>query len=140
MITGVLNHSLTRAVCWYLCFFLVCIHVVPSTANASFISTAPHVTGDLIDSTSGSLQTDLEKKLIAERLAAIGLSTEEISVRVEDLSGEELEAIVSALDELQAGGNKRFGLEEELRWLIIIDVALFINPVWAFMLAFPFFL
>ena len=113
--------------------------MVPSTAIASFISTAPHVTGDLINSTSGSLQTDLEKKLIAERLAAIGLSTEEISVRVEDLSGEELEAIVSALDELQAGGNKRFGLEEELRWLIIIDVALF-DPVWALVLAFPFFL
>jgi hypothetical protein len=77
---------------------------VPSSSYASFISSVPKVTDDQNERAFDSLQANLERKLIAERLATIGLSSEEIRVRVESLSDEECHTILLALNELQSGG------------------------------------
>jgi hypothetical protein len=104
MITTVLNHSLTRAICWYLCIFLVGIHAVPSPAYGSFITST---TDDSNAELKASLQIFLEKELISERLAMLGLSHEEVTSRVANLSDEECRNIVSAFSQLQLGGEEQ---------------------------------
>lgn len=101
MITTLLNHSLARAVCWYLCLFLVGIQIVTSPASASFISSVPMETENSNDRTIDSLQADLERKLIAERLSMLGISSEEIDNRLEGLSDEECYYIASDLNQSQ---------------------------------------
>jgi hypothetical protein len=104
MISAVLNHSLTRAICWYLCIFLVGIHAVPSPAYGSFITST---TDDSNAELKASLQMFLEKELISERLAMLGLSHEEVTSRVANLSDEECRNIVSAFSQLQLGGEEQ---------------------------------
>ena len=105
MITGATNHPLSRAVCWCLCIFLVCIQAVPSPASASFISSVPMETGDSNDIVADSLQADLERKLVAEQLLMLGLSSEEIEDKLKSLSDEECHVIASKLEGLQIGGD-----------------------------------
>jgi hypothetical protein len=79
----------------------VCIQIVPSLANASFISSVPQVTDDPTNSTLDSLQADLERKLIAERLMQLGWSSQEIEATLLNWSDEDVHEEALNLDNIE---------------------------------------
>ena len=94
-----------RFVCWYLVVFLSGILVVPETAKAAFISPSKDALKGMDADTLGSVRLALENDLLAERLAQLGLSPEEIKERLDTLSPGEHEAVMSDFERIQAGGN-----------------------------------
>ena len=76
---------------------------------------------------SGSLQADLEKKLIAERLAMLGLSPEEINTRLAKLSNQDIHKLATELVEIQVGGDDwLFGERGFNPLLFLLGVLLFV--------------
>jgi hypothetical protein len=51
------------------------------------------------------VQRHLEGKLVTQRLAELGLTTEEVQARLSDLTDEQLHQLASNLDGLQVGGD-----------------------------------
>lgn len=59
--TRVLNHLFSKTICCYLCLFIACFQLVPSTAEASFISIAQKTIEDSYGGASDVMQSDLKK-------------------------------------------------------------------------------
>jgi hypothetical protein len=101
----ILYIPMVRLICWYLAFFLAGITLMPATVYAAFISpsevelarTAPDMISDV--------RMALENDLLTERLEALGLSSEEIAKRLENLSPEEHEAVLADIENIQSGGD-----------------------------------
>ena len=66
------------------------------------------------------IQAQLENKLIQERLGALGLSSEEVQARVQDLSDDQIHELAQNLDGLQMGGDALIAI------LIIVGVVVLV--------------
>jgi hypothetical protein len=102
--TKILRSPVARMTCWYLTFVLSGIVFLPGAVQAAFI---PTTQGELTG-TNGDLLTEvrdaLEDQLLAEKLTALGLSPEEVQVRLDSLTLEERQAVMADLEKVQAGG------------------------------------
>jgi predicted PurR-regulated permease PerM len=78
------------------------------------------------DADLDKVQRVLESKMVAKRLETLGLSTEEITQRLDKLSDEELHWFASQVDSLYPGGN---GLGLIIAVLVIILLVLVILKV-----------
>ena len=102
--TKILRSPVARMTCWYLAFVLSGIVFLPGAVQAAFIPTTEGelagTSGDLLAEVRGAL----EDQLLAEKLTALGLSPEEVQVRIDSLTLEERQAVMADLEKVQAGG------------------------------------
>ena len=94
-----------KVLCFYLALFVAGLIHVPEIAWASFIFSQSEEIRELDQEPFEVLQTFLEHELIAEKLSELGLSTNEIIQRIEQLSPEERDAVLANLEMLQKGGD-----------------------------------
>lgn len=100
-----LKNPAVRLVCWYLVLTFSGALLLPSAAQAAFLSPSR---GDLAGMDDGALaaaREALEEGVLTERLSALGLSQDEIRQRLDSLTTEEREAVMADVERIQAGGN-----------------------------------
>lgn len=99
-----LKKPAVRVICWYLVLLFSGVLSLPATAIAGFISpNSAVVTVSAAD--MSSIREDLENSLLFERLAEVGLTAEEIEIRLRDMTAEERRSVLTDLDTIQAGGD-----------------------------------
>jgi hypothetical protein len=102
---GGMDKALIRCVSWYLVLAMFIIGIAPrveaglSPSEAIALSTAERLE-DI-----AKIQKALESKLVGERLGQLGLTQEEVRVRLGSLSDRQLHEIALRADELMVGGN-----------------------------------
>jgi hypothetical protein len=106
----VLALPVVKALCLYLVLVLSGIAALPTAAHAAFISSSENVLVDMDVTSVEGIKAALENELLTERLAALGLSSEEIQARLDSLNAEERLAVMADVESLQAGGDGVGGL------------------------------
>ena len=101
----VLRYPAFRIICWYLAFTLSGLFVLPATLQAAFVSPSALTLADKDIDTLAAVREALEKDLLVEKLASLGLSPEEIKTRLDSLTPEERQAVLADIDHVQAGGD-----------------------------------
>lgn len=101
----ILQYPAVRMVCWYLAFSISGLILLPAVAQAAFISPSESVLSGLHGDTLAVVRNALEEDVLAEKLAALGLSPEEIGSRLDALTADERQAVLADMDQIQAGGN-----------------------------------
>jgi methylglyoxal synthase len=84
----------------YLVLFLVAMVPLQSWAMMAPSSDVPQRGAEL-----AQIQTQLESKLVQERLSALGLSPTEVQERMQSLTDEQVHTVAQNLDGLQMGGD-----------------------------------
>ena len=92
-----------RMVTVYLVFAFLIIGALPVKSFA-YIADSATVT-DLRGADMDKVQRALESKVVANRLLELGLSEEEVSERLAQLTDEELHQFASKVDDLSSGGS-----------------------------------
>jgi hypothetical protein len=87
----------------YLACAMLVIGMLPQDANAMLAPAMPEATSRAAD--MQQVQHVLESKVVAQRLAEVGLSEDEIQTRLGALTDEQLHSVASQLDGLQPGGD-----------------------------------
>jgi hypothetical protein len=89
---------------YYLVIAMVVIGVVPPV-EASFLSSETMKSAG--DSSRGTdlqtVQTVLERKVVHQRLADLGFTTDEIGVRISQLNDQQIHQVAQKLDEMRVG-------------------------------------
>lgn len=101
----VLRYPAVRFICWYLAFTLSGLFLLPPAANAAFISTSKGTLAALDADALTNMKTALERGVLEEKLANLGLSAGEISKRLDAMSAEERQAVLEDVNRIQAGGD-----------------------------------
>jgi hypothetical protein len=101
----VLALPVVKALCLYLVLVLSGIAALPTAAYAAFISPSENVLAEMDVTSVEGIKAALENELLTERLAALGLSSEEIQARLDSLTAEERIAVMADVEKLQAGGD-----------------------------------
>jgi hypothetical protein len=97
-----------RQLIWYLVIFFSFVPGWPAPSGASFIPSqgSPGTQDPSIRQQDlQKIQAILEKKVISQKLKEFGLTPEEVTSKLSQLSDEEIHQIASRIDELQAGGD-----------------------------------
>ncbi len=117
--TGV---CLLRMITIYLVFAVFIISAIPSPSSAMFIT--PGAGNSVADSIwdMTKVQTFLESRLVQQRLADFGLTAEEVSIRLNQLSQDQLHQIATHIDEIDYGGDALGGILSVLVIIILIIV------------------
>ncbi|MGD8353042.1 MAG: PA2779 family protein [Pseudomonadota bacterium] len=100
-----LCHPAVRLICWYLVFTLSGVFVTPLTAQAAFISPSQEILSGVKPGSLEAVKESLENGLLSEKLTALGLSPDEIRIRLDSLTPDERQAVIDDVDQIQAGGN-----------------------------------
>ncbi len=114
-----------RQLIWYLVIFFSLVPGWPAPSGASFIpSQGSPGTGDpsIRQQDLKKIQTVLEKKVVSQKLEEFGLTPEEVTSRLSQLSDQELHRIASRIDELQAGGDSALGIIVALLVIAILVI------------------
>ncbi|MHB8482764.1 MAG: PA2779 family protein [Nitrospiria bacterium] len=104
------NSFLSKTVVIYLCMALLLIGAFPADLFAMFLSSSSPVSNSSgpdpahRDQDIKNIQKILETKLLQQRLKDLGLSAEQISSRISQLSDAQLHQISSKIDSMQTGG------------------------------------
>jgi hypothetical protein len=106
----ILALPVVKALCLYLVLVLSGIAALPTAAHAAFISSSENVLVDMDVTSVEGIRVALENELLTERLAALGLSSEEIQARLDSLTTDERLAVMADVEKLQAGGDGVGGL------------------------------
>ena len=101
----VLRYPAFRVICWYLVFTLSGLFVLPATLQAAFISPSAKTLAEKDIDRLADVREALENDLLAEKLTSLGLLPEEIKARLDSLTPEERQAVLTDIDHVQAGGN-----------------------------------
>jgi hypothetical protein len=101
----ILTLPAVKVVSLYLVLALSGFAALPSAAHAAFISTSESVLAELDVTGVEGIRAALEDDLLTERLSALGLSSEEIQARLDSLTVEERQAVMTDVEKLQAGGD-----------------------------------
>jgi len=117
--TGV---CLLRMLTLYLVFALFIISAIPSSSSAMFITPGAGNTGVEIIGDMAKVQTFLESRLVQQRLIDFGLTAEEVSSRLNQLSQEQLHQIATHIDGIDYGGDALGGILSLLVIIILIIV------------------
>ena len=100
-----LSYPAVRLICWYLVFTFSGFFILPAAAQAAFISPSEGALSGMDIDAVERVRAALENNVIEEKLVALGLSPDEIRVRLDSLSSEERQAVLEDIDQVQAGGN-----------------------------------
>lgn len=113
---------LLRMLTLYLIFAIFIISAIPSPSSAMFIT--PGAGNSVADSIGdmAKVQTFLESRLVQQRLADFGLTAEEVSSRLNQLSQDQLHKIATHIDEIDYGGDALGGILSLLVIIILIIV------------------
>jgi hypothetical protein len=103
------RYFINKSLIIYLCFTFLIIGSYPADLFAMFMpSSTPEAEGvspaASRDEIIQKIQKTLETKILSQRLKDFGLSAEQISSRISQLSDEQLHQISSKVDALQTGG------------------------------------
>ncbi|MBI4746012.1 MAG: PA2779 family protein [Deltaproteobacteria bacterium] len=94
----------SRPLVWYLTMAMMLISSVPRNADAALVPSQMAADGarraDII-----KVQAALESKVVSQRLADLGLNTEEVKAKVASFSNEDLHTLASNVDQLNGGGD-----------------------------------
>ena len=114
--------NLLRMLTLYLIFAIFIISAIPSPSSAMFIT--PGAGNSVADSIGdmAKVQTFLESRLVQQRLADFGLTAEEVSIRLNQLSQDQLHQIATHIDEIDYGGDALGGILSLLVIIILIIV------------------
>lgn len=102
-----------RQLIWYLVIFFAFIPAWPAPSGASFIPSqgSPGTQDPSIRQQDlQKIQAILEKKVVSQKLKEFGLTAEEVTSRLSQLSDQEVHRIASRIDELQTGGDSALGV------------------------------
>ena len=114
--------NLLRMLTLYLIFAIFIISAIPSPSSAMFIT--PGAGNSVADSIGdmAKVQTFLESRLVQQRLIDFGLTAEEVSSRLNQLSQDQLHQIATHIDEIDYGGDALGGILSVLVIIILIIV------------------
>ena len=114
---GLTRRSPWRALVWVLVVWMAHLALVPVPAAAapapSHLAFATPERGRGVE----TIQTFLERKVVRQRLADLGFSPEEIQARLPGMTDEQVHAVASRIEGLQAGGD---GLGIAIAILVIV--------------------
>ena len=111
----------TKSLAMYLAFALFVIGSLPAQSLAYMVgSQAGEVVFDRIGDMA-NVQRVLESKAVSQRLSELGLTMEEIKVRLANLTDAELHQFATSIDSIHAGGD---GLGVVISILLIIVLVL----------------
>lgn len=113
---------LLRMLTVYLVFAVFIISAIPSPSSAMFIT--PDAGNAVVDSIGdmAKVQTFLESKLVQQRLTDFGLTAEEVSSRLNQLSQDQLHQIATHLEQIDYGGDALGGILTLLVIVILVIV------------------
>lgn len=119
---GLSRPSLWRCLVWVLVAWMGGLGMLPAPAEAAPAPT--HLLLPAPDRAAGlaAIQTFLERKVVRQRLSDLGLSGEEIQARLPGMTDEQIHAVASRIDGLQAGGDLGLILAILLVVLIIVVI------------------
>lgn len=100
-----LRSPFTKVICTYLALWMV--GMIPVPVEASFIQYRQEDLSDMNQNSLETMRTLLENELIVEKLAELGLSSEEIFYRIDQLNPEERQVVLKQLEGVQSGGSAR---------------------------------
>ena len=102
--SGLSRSSPWRCLVWVLVAWMGGLAAVPAPAAAAPAPT--HLALAAADRAASltAIQTFLERKVVRQRLADLGLSPEEIQARLPEMTDVQMHAVASRIDGLQAGG------------------------------------
>lgn len=118
--------SLLRMLTIYLAFAILVISSIPFPSSAMFISPSPGAGSLSIDSAGdiSKIRTFLESKIVQQRLADFGLTGEEISSRLGQLSPDQLHRIATHIDQLDFGGDSALGVLISILVIVILVIVI----------------
>lgn len=113
-----------KKITWYLIIVMFLLSIVPR-AEAGFVPS------EIITLAQGDRNTDLEKirkvleiKAVSERLKQLGFTKDEIQMRLEQLSDQQIHHLALKLDELKVGQDDFLGVIIALLIIAILVVVL----------------
>jgi len=112
-----------KYVVWYLVCAMFIIGGAPRLDAAFTPSEVLVVAPSVRALDTEKIQAALELKLVKQRLQDLGLTTEEISARLAQLTDEQLHSVATRLDDLKVGGD---GLGFVIAVLVIIALVIII--------------
>jgi hypothetical protein len=102
-----MRRSATMLFIFYVSVWLIVVGCLPDNASAMLIAAdeggSPVVASRTAD--LAKLQTQLESKIVSQRLADVGLTPTEVQHRLASLSDEQLHEVTQNLDGVQPGGD-----------------------------------
>ena len=103
--SGLVRFSPWRCLVWVLVAWMGGLAAVPAPAAAAPAPT--HLALAAPDRAAGltTIQAFLERKVVHQRLADLGVSPEEIQARLPEMTDEQMHAVASRIEGLQAGGD-----------------------------------
>ena len=116
--------SFLRMLTIYLIFSILIISSIPSQSAAMFIT--PGAGSATYDSVAdiGKIKTFLESKIVQQRLTDFGLTGEEISSRLNQLSPEQLHQTATHIDRIDYGGDSALGVIITLLVIVILVIVI----------------
>jgi hypothetical protein len=123
---GISRSSPWRCLVWILVAWMGGLAAAPVPAEAAPVPTALALAAP--DRAAGltAIQGFLERKVVRQRLADLGLSAEEIQGRLPQMTDEQIHAVASRLEGLQAGGD---GLGIVIGVLLIVLIIIVILKI-----------
>ena len=122
---------LGRTITVYLIVAMLVIASVPTQSAAMFISSdsiGVSTTNVVVDAVTDAVKVRsfLESKIVRQRLSDFGLTSEEVSSRLNQLSADQIHQIASHIDQVDAGGEVGFvgGIITVLVIVILVIVVL----------------
>lgn len=119
------NSNLARGLVWYLLVAFTTLSFIPGEALATFIPTEQLralMQGQRVENLA-AIQKVLEHQVIQQRLAALGLTGEQVSLRLAQLDDDQLHQLARQIDQLQAGGDG-LGIAIGIVLLLILVIVL----------------
>lgn len=123
---GLTRPSPWRALVWVLVVWTASLAAVPGPAAAAPAPSHLALAGSQRGADLETLGAFLERKVVRQRLADLGLSPEEIQARLPQMTDEQVHAVASRIEGLQAGGN---GLAIAIGILVLVLVIIVILKI-----------
>lgn len=116
--------SLLRMLTLYLIFALFIISSIPSKSSAMFIT--PAVGGAAVDSIGDlvKVRSFFESKIVQQRLSDFGLTGEEISSRLNQLSPDQLHKVATHIDQIDYGGDDPLGAIITILVIVVLVIVI----------------
>lgn len=112
---------------WYLIFSSLILGMIPREGFALFIPSdlqSGLEAGYDRKEDLAKIQGFLEKKIVTNRLMDLGLSTEEVYVRLKNLSNEQIHELATHIDDIKSGGDSGLGVVIALLVIVILVIVI----------------
>lgn len=123
---GLTRPSSWRSLVWLLVVWTGGLAAVPGPAAAAPAPSHLALAGPERGTDLETLRAFLERKVVRQRLADLGLSPEEVQARLPAMTDDQVHAVASRIEGLQAGGN---GLGIAIGILVIVLIIIVILKI-----------